>query len=189
MHTGLASTTIERLCRILVAVFNIASLIPFVVGAEEPHVLTVCDILKDLRPYSGKRVAVRGIVYQSREIFALGGLGCSQAFMTDGFTWPTALSLEAADYEEPGERRVAFQTDEAALSALTEVLRGRANQGSRRQEVWATFVGQIRVRGEYTIETVGNGRRQGNGYGDLAAYPAQLVIQTVRDVSLIEPGK
>jgi hypothetical protein len=150
-------------------------------------VMTVCDLLKDLRMYRGKVITVRGIVYESREIFALGGRDCSTRFVTNGFAWPNAISLESSDYPSQEYDRAEFRTDDDALLRLQESIR-LTPRGEGRPEVWATFVGQLRVRHEYISIRMGDGSIRGNGYGHLAWYPAQLVIKTVRDIAVVQPS-
>src|SRR5690242_2631720 len=66
-------------------------------------VLSVCEILPKLESYRGRIIAVRGVLYRSREIYALGGINCSSTFVTAGFDWPTAIELVYSTYTPHGE--------------------------------------------------------------------------------------
>ena len=38
----------------------------------DPPTITICDLFKDLPAHAGEMISVRGLLYQGREIFALG---------------------------------------------------------------------------------------------------------------------
>jgi hypothetical protein len=165
-----------------------------------PRTTSLCDLFKDLRSHAGEIVAVRGMLYRSREIYALGSR-CENKFVTaynwapvlkglpplpptGEFTWATALDLEGSSFAEEGERPVNFQTDEESLR-LTNLLIdegiAKLKLGVGEQpEIWVTVVGQLRLKDHYEIANI-NGALRGGGYGHLAICPGQLVIKEMRD--------
>jgi hypothetical protein len=127
-----------------------------------------------------QRAGVLSVCNRSREIYALGGINCSSTFVTAGFDWPTAIDLVYSTYTPHGEEPVNFATDEA-MQTINQKLRDQAKSGG---EVWVTVIGQLRVRKQYVLGRGGDGKLHGNGYGHLSLYPAQLVIKTVRDLTV-----
>ena len=134
-----------------------------------------------MESYRGHIIEVRGVLYRSREIYALGGVDCPSTFVTAGLKWPTAIDLVYSTYTPRGEKRVDFSTDEVTMQSVNQKIRDQAKDGG---EIWVTFIGQLRVRRQYFVGRGGDGKLHGNGYGHLSLYPAQLVIKTARDVAV-----
>ena len=149
--------------------------------AETP--LRVCEVLENLPRYRGKTITVRGMLYQSREITALGDTPCKQPLMTGDYQWPPALDLEYSSYRPSDESAVTFQTDLGNVdttSAEIRTLRKKAPGG----DVWVTVVGYLRAKDKYNVFLGGDRKWHGQGYGHLGTYPAQLVIRRMYQASL-----
>src|SRR5258708_6926727 len=84
---------------------------------DDPPTISICTLFRELRSYSGEMVAVRGMLYRGREIFAIGG-HCDFRFRTHynsglilpglpetgggEFEWPIAVDLKPSDFIEAG---------------------------------------------------------------------------------------
>ena len=149
---------------------------------DRPRVVTVCELMKDLKSFNGKILAVRGELSTGPEEFTVRDDKCGYRLVTEGHSWPCALWLTP-----PGglaETPVNFRVDETAFRQFwATVNEARAKRKSAR--VVATFVGKLETRTRFYGGPGANSPWIGNGFGHLNAYPGQVVLQTVKDV-LIE---
>ncbi len=151
--------------------------------ASEMKDLSVCDLMSRLTKERYKVVKVHGELYSSSEITALGSDPCATQFTAGGVRWPAALDLVSSEYRtDPKERAAPFVTDPAAMARLRAAIaeRNRLNRGAK---LIVTITGFLRARQKYVRMMTGYGS-QGNGYGHLGLYPAQLVIKTVDDIRI-----
>ena len=149
--------------------------------AETP--LRVCEVLENLPRYRGKTITVRGMLYQSREITALGDTPCKHPMRTGDHQWPPALDLEYSSYTPRGEAAVTFQTDLENVETTSAEVRALREKAPGR-DVWVTVTGHLRARGKYNVSLGGDGKWHGQGYGHLGIYPAQLVIRKMYQAGL-----
>ncbi len=152
--------------------------------ADEPKLktLTVCELLRDLATYQHKVVAVRGELMRGEEHFYLQGDRCSKKLVTSGFVWPDAINLE-----QPGspfvETPVLFKLDLVSMNDLALAIQ-KATAGGESVRIWATFVGKLETREHLEVVRTGTNKLVGYGFGHLNAFPAQVVYERVRDVTI-----
>jgi hypothetical protein len=72
---------------------------------------------------------------------------------------------------------VQFQTDIRSWDRLDAVVLREA-KARRREEIWVTVTGLVRAPEKYVRE----GGRIAAGYGHLGIFPAEIVVQQIRDV-------
>src|ERR1022692_4269451 len=76
-------------------------------AASRSTPLSVCELLAALPSYQDKVVTVRGIYY-----FGLREDNCKSTFVSQGYSWPSALDVVLSDSPPRfGDRPTAFQTD------------------------------------------------------------------------------
>ena len=172
----------------------------------EPKLLSICELFEDLRSYAGKTIAVRGLLYQGKEVFALGGQRCQSRFVTRylvtaglplpgtevvtaEYSWPTTINLTWSGSSFPeGELPAPFSTDSDSIRRTTAfIVKQRAELANVKEgvDVFVTVVGMLRVRSHYVIGRLPNGEPHGAGYGHLSYDPAELVIRTMRDPEVV----
>jgi hypothetical protein len=155
-----------------------------------PKVMSVCEILQDLRRWSGKDVIIIASMSVTFEGAVLHG-SCrgSDAVFLDGEEWPTMIAL-AASGAIP-ERTIPI--DEETLlqkKRSIDVREGRASPEQRDsgiQEkgsiqfgpVWVAMYGRIVTPQRLIAPTK---QRPGNGYGINGSLPAQLRIAGERQL-------
>jgi hypothetical protein len=155
-----------------------------------PPVIPLCDAFKDLRAYEGKTVALRGQLYSSSEISALGA-HCDHHFVTKytlsgGFS---VLPEPQLDYVWPDALNLGWGNDtnaDAVNHIYEEVRSERAKHGSRALDTLVTVVGKLALKDRYIIGRTPDGKPTGMGYGHLSIYPGQIVIKTMLDPVIIE---
>jgi hypothetical protein len=153
---------------------------------QQTPTVGVCDVMQNLESYSGKIITVRGEVYFSREVSALGDRQCTFSFEAAGRKWPNAFWLAGS---KPGnDTSVADHRQEeflsAVLSSLMELYWRAAPITEPPYAVSAVFTGVLTTNKEYWASHVPA------GFGHLGAYPAQLDVIAVKDVSVTpKPAK
>jgi hypothetical protein len=198
---GVPVATTRGYLRLLFALFGAVSFAT-AQTVPVPPTQSICQLFEDLRSHDGKQVSVRGVLYQSMEIFALGAhcddkarfattynwapalQGLPDTPPTGRYTWPTALDLKSASWVEDGEEPVRFQTDLDAWKRVNGVIDAqlvRLGLSEREVEISVTVVGQLRLKKRYEVGKSQDGTVRGGGYGHFGIYPAQLVIKTVAD--------
>jgi len=165
----------------------------------QPRLWSICELFEDLASHARTVVAVRGLLYQGGEIFALGGRCQSkfvtryQAFpglsgvtpeLTAEYVWPTAISLTYSANRSEGESPVTFSTDTDSVQRTIEYIKQRKvefKNAKSNTDAFVTVIGMLRVRSHYNIGLLPNGTVRGEGYGHLSIYPAELVILRMAD--------
>jgi hypothetical protein len=185
------------LCAVVVMILIEATGPAQQVDSNPLQTISVCELFKDLRSHAGQMVSVRGLLYRSSEISALGG-ECKEKFVTEygptlplfpgvpearsEYTWPTALDLAVSAHVERGEDPVLFQTDDEAIRTVyVQIASERVKLGEQESIIHVTVTGVLRIKGHYDVGKTGDGTLRGGGYGHLSAYPGQLVVKTMSD--------
>ncbi len=175
-------------------------------GTNNSDAQSICGLFKDLRSNAGKIVTVRGFLYTSDEVFALGGRGrCESKFVTTysafptlpnglefnaEFVWPDAIHFAMSKSVESGHF-VDYETDNKSISYVMNYItqertrmqsleKSQAGK-SREIDVLVTVTGMLQMKDHYNAGPIGNGTIRGDGYGHLKVYPAQLLINKMFD--------
>jgi hypothetical protein len=168
--------------------------------SPERPVWSICELFEDLTSHGGKIVAVRGLLYQGKEVFALGGR-CQSKFVTryqtlptlpgipdvtSEYVWPTTINLTFSSSPTPnGEIVPTFSTDFDSVQRVLAFIRKRRPDPRKEDvDVFVTVTGMLRVRSHYIIGQLPNGKPSGAGYGHLNIDPAQLVILRMSDPAI-----
>jgi len=165
----------------------------------QPRLWSICELFEDLASHAGTVVAVRGLLYQGGEIFALGDR-CQSKFVTQyqafpglpgvtpdltaEYVWPTAIWLTHSTNRSEGEAPVTFSTDTDSVDRTIEYIvkqrRTEFKNAKSNPDALVTVIGMLRAHSPY-IGPLPNGSMHGGGYGHLSAYPAELVILRMSD--------
>lgn len=146
-------------------------------------VIDICDVLRNPVSFNGKVVAIRGFFSDTDEGNWLMG-ECPVPLSTAGYVWKSHIFLIP-----PGSNFVLHATeyseDTAALKAFADKLKRRKDP--IRDKVLVTVVGKIETRENLEMEVYRDrdGRVRPAGFGHMNGAPAQLVLKTVRDVSIV----
>jgi len=129
--------------------------------------MSLCDLSADFSAYRNRRVAIRGVFFDGLR------QQCPQSCATG--SWPSFVDLVGSDVT--GEA-VWATLDQAERTAEREASRGR------RVEVWVTVQGILRASDRRSpagpCDRVVNG-----GFGHLASFPAQIVVERVDDIQIV----
>ena len=135
--------------------------------------LTVCEVLEDLQKYRGKIIQVRGRWNGP----ILEGRACAP-LKTGEYVWPSGVAIEL-----PSRAREEPATWTLDQEAYNQAYRKYLQAIEHTTEILVTFIGRLDAREEgLEIFRHPDGDVITNGYGHVGAYPAQLVIATVKDV-------
>ncbi len=141
-------------------------------------VIPICDLFRDLPAWKGKRIAVRGVFVGTTEGSWIVG-ACNGKFVTDGYRWPVALNHGSPAYYS----RAMARLYDANWPSPSE---GGPSRDTPFVNKTATFVGQLRMRSEYSVSCQPDGRYVGNGFGHLAGAAAELLVEGMRNVETPE---
>ncbi len=164
---------------------------------------TVCAVLQNPVKFNGKMVRIKGTVSAGFDQFIVRGSDCRQRIDgiwlaypegTKGKAGPDALlELQPASnfkgkYTAPERTPVKIDKDKEFKkfdSLLSQEHRkGGMCLGCRDYEVTATLVGRLDGVADATLKRDASGKIIGfGGFGNLNAYPARLVLQSVSDVT------
>jgi hypothetical protein len=168
---------------------------------------TVCDVLKNPATFNGKTVRIKGTVSAGFDQFIVRGPDCGQPVDgiwlaypdgTKGKAGPDALlELQAAHnfsgkFAAPARTPVTLEKDKEfkkfdSLLAKERDPGADTCLGCRKNEVNATLVGRLDGVANATLQRDAAGKIIGlGGFGNLNAYPARLVLQSVSDVTAKE---
>lgn len=168
---------------------------------------TVCDVLKNPAAFNGKTVRIKGTVSAGFDQFIVRGPDCGQPVDGIWLAYPEGakgkagpdalLELQAAHnfsgkYTAPTRTPVTLQRDKEfkkfdSLLAKERDPGADTCLGCRKNEVDATLVGRLDGVANATLQRDSTGKIIGlGGFGNLNAYPARLVLQSVSDVTAKE---
>jgi hypothetical protein len=168
---------------------------------------TVCDVVKKPAPFDGKIVRIKGTVVAGFDQFVIkdatdpncgypvNAIWLSYPQGTKGKAGPAAiLQIQPAknfsgQYTAP--TRAAVTLDKSKDFKQFDSLLAQTHQrgadlclGCTRYEVTATLVGRLDAVADATLKHDASGKIIGfGGFGNMNAYPARLVLQSVSDVT------
>jgi hypothetical protein len=165
---------------------------------------TICDVLKNPASFNGKMVRIKGTVSAGLDQFILRGPSCSQPVDAIWLAYPDGTKGKAAPdamleirpahnfagkYTAVERTPVKLEKDKE-FKQFDSLLAEEHNKGPytclgcRRYDVNATVVGRLDGVADASLQRDGSGKIVGfGGFGNMNAYPARLVIQSVSDVS------
>jgi hypothetical protein len=167
---------------------------------------TVCDILNNPQSFNGKIVRIKGTVAASFDRFAIEGAGCGQHVNGIWLSYPEGTKAKAGPIAvvelEPARnfagtvdaaQRTPVQLDKSKDfkqfdSLLATVFKESSMcLGCSRYKVNATLVGRLDGVAKAGVKRDSTGKIvEWSGFGNLSAYSARLVLQSVSDVAPLE---
>lgn len=165
---------------------------------------TVCDVLKAPKSFDGKTVRIKGTVVAGLDEFVVKDGDCGKSVNSIWLAYPQGAKAKsgplmmvelqpahnfAGKVEAENRPAVTLQKDKAfkqfdSLLAQKHAKDGSVCLGCARYSVQATLVGRLDGVDDATIQRDGSGKIIGlGGFGNLNAYPARLVLESVADVA------
>jgi hypothetical protein len=162
----------------------------------------VCDILAHPKDFDGKMVRVTGIVAAGFDEFVIRDTSCKQSVNAIWLAYPTGVKAKAGPIamvtlklaiNSPGQATSVsaipvtldtggdFKKFDSVLSASAKTP-GRC-LGCVRSTATATITGRLDAVDAVSLEKMGSMFTVVKGFGNLARYPARLVIQSIANVS------
>lgn len=162
----------------------------------------LCDILAHPKDFNGKMVRITGIVAAGFDEFVIRDTSCKQSVNAIWLDYPIGTKAKAGPIavitlqlakNSPGQAASVstmpvtldtggdFKKFDSILSASVKTP-GRC-LGCVRSTATATLTGRLDAVDAVTLEKTGSMFTVVNGFGNLARYPARLVIQSVANVS------
>ncbi len=135
--------------------------------------MTICDLFRNLKSHANKMITLKGVVLASPS-YTIGETGCPEAFVTDGFRWPTTVVLEF-----PAGEAMASPA-RTSLDKLNRAVLG-APKGAK---ISVTVTGTLKLKERYRRAQTHYGTL-GTGFGHLGASPALLVVKTIDDITVL----
>jgi hypothetical protein len=175
--------------------------------AAAPVDVSVCDVVKNPAPFDGKIVRIKGTVVAGFDEFAIKDATDPQCGFQVNAIWlsypqgskaksgPLAMvTVEpahnfAGTYKAPARTPVTLDKSKEfkqfdTLLAQTNDKIGGICLGCARYEVTATLVGRLDTVADATLKRDASGKIVGwGGFGNMNAYPARLVLQSVSEVT------
>jgi len=166
---------------------------------------TVCDILKNPASFNGKTVKVKGTVVAGFDQFAIRGADCGQRVDAIWLEYPEGTKAKAGPAAvlelQPAKNfagtvtaatRAAVTLDAKSKefkqfdSALSAQWKGNGMcLGCAKNTVTATLTGRLDGVADASLRRDGANKLIGfDGFGNLNAYAARLVIESVSDVTV-----
>ena len=149
---------------------------------SQDSTLSVCSVVAGLPRHANRVLTVLGAFESGPEQFSLKGVHCETPFITEGYTWPSALVLRFRGGPETPDS-LPFVPDSSSISAFQEALR-RARGKGLLVVGCLKVTGMIQMRDDYSIITQPDGQKRGHGFGHMSACPAQLIIKSIEVKSL-----
>lgn len=197
----LKRTVMKRCVFLILAIFALAAY-----ARAQVTDTTVCDVVRKPAPFDGKMVRIKGTVVVGFDEFIIkdagdpncgfevNGIWLAYPQGTKGKAGPAAmLSIQpahnfAGKYTAPTRAAVTldqskdFKQFDKLLAQTHE--KGGMCLGCARYTVSATLTGRLDTVADATIKRDGSGKIVGfGGFGNMNAYPARLVLQSVADVT------
>lgn len=153
-----------------------------------PPMLTVCEALSHPDLYDGRMVHVTGRVVGGNEGAWMEGDGCPRAYQTEGYAWPSVISLQrpSAHPDATHLHATDFVFDlesERTLASKYRKLRRRVAA----ECVSFTYTGLFETRLDWSDyrRVFASGRVEFIGFGHLSSAPAQLILRSKDDAAQI----
>jgi hypothetical protein len=143
--------------------------------------IRVCDVLSNLKKYENLEISVRGEWVHTEHGMYLRQ-SCGTKLITKAHVWPNSIWIQLPWLER--EDPVNYVIDKRKLSAARERADGILSRARPGAVVYATFTGKLQARESLTAIPRTNGGTMGNGFGHLNAFPAQIVIRSVENISI-----
>ena len=164
---------------------------------------TVCDILKDPQSFNGKMVRVKGTVSAGFDQFVVKGVGCGERLNAIWLSYPEGTKAKAGPAVVLQLQPAKNFTGTVAAVERTPVQIDKNDKDVKQFDSWlsAPYKGDGLCIGcrRYTVNATLVGRLDGvaarlqrdkagkivsiNGFGNLNAYSARLVLQAVSNVT------
>ena len=168
---------------------------------------TVCDVVKKPAPFDGKMVRIKGTVVAGLDEFVIkdaadpncgfqvNAIWLSYPQGTKGKAGPAAMvQVQPArnfqgQYTPPARTPVTLDKSKEfkqfdSMLAQTHDKGANVCLGCTRYEVTATLVGRLDTVADASLKRDASGKIVGfGGFGNMNAYPARLVLQSVSDVT------
>lgn len=143
--------------------------------ADPDKVMTVCEILREPSRYNGKKVAIRGEYLIWGHGVYLRGEECSSVELPKGREWAAVVDILL--WQDEIQRR-GFNPEQI-YKAIGEIdLVMERSEPTRKSEevrrVTLTLVGTFDTRDRFDGQT--------GGFGDGGGAPAQMIVDSVRDI-------
>lgn len=143
-------------------------------------VYSVCEVLQKLDSLNGKVIAVRGIVSGGQGTFLIDR--CQSKLTVKGFTWPDAIWLEFPRDDTP------FEADLDAYFRIREAIKHLRQH--KDDQVMITVVGLLEAKDLDKVTGLNSlGKPIGFGFGAGNLAPAQLVVKTEMNPSVVRKSK
>jgi hypothetical protein len=176
---------------ILVAVsvsLGILSLSAQAMADQTTKALSPCELIEHRTEYNGRIVTVQGEVGGGGHgAWLVASSGCHYKLITQGVEWPNAIYLNYPTNQSRNEANYAnFRVDWKAIQRADERVR-HSGFNPDRDRVIITYVGRFVTYLDLDKRVslgVPGALRLGFGPVGLGA-PAQLLIKTIRDVSIV----
>ena len=149
--------------------------------------LSVCEILAHPLKYDGLLVTIRDRVEGTDEGGWLVGDRCPGVFVTDGYVWPSSISLEMPTIPSNLRLHSVDFTYNWQSSKRVDAKYHRLLRSGPRDCMVFTYTGLFETRRDWSAAKVifPNGTSRVIGFGHLNDAPAQLLMKSGDDVSLI----
>lgn len=165
---------------------------------------TVCAVLKDPASFNGKTVRIKGTVVASFDQFIITDGDCGKDADGIWLAYPQGTKAKSgpvmmvevapahnfAGTAAPGARPAVTLTRDKAFKQFDSSLAQKHEQfgvlclDCPRYRVQATLVGRLDGVADATVQRDAKGKITGlGGFGNLNAYPARLVLESVTDVA------
>lgn len=168
--------------------------------------VNVCDVVKNPAPFNGKMVRIKGTVFAGFDQFAIKDptdpncgfpvdviwLDYPQGTKGKAGAWAVVELQPAKNFagQAPAPVPAPVTLDKSKDFKQFDSLLAQTHQkssmclGCTRYEVTATLVGRLDTVADATLKRDASGKIIGlGGFGNMNAYPARLVLQSVSDVT------
>ena len=147
-------------------------------SASQP--LTICEVMPDLTAYNNQVVTIKGEYLFDPEHSSISAT-CKQHFTTFGYDWPSALQLRRVSVDDD-PAKIPFVPDSESIESFHRAV-GSVKALTVQGCIVAT--GMIRTKDDYSPKLrMSNGQMRGLGFGHRNAFPGQLILKSVRVISL-----
>lgn len=145
-----------------------------------------CDVLGHLSDHAGRRVTIRTQLVLTKEGTFMRDARCSQGPITAGFEWPPFIAWVFPSQKEvlPAE----YRFDNLAFSKFSEAVKA-TQMSPAALTVTATVSGILATEPNPKFIRGGDGSIKPAGFGHLGQFPAELLVESIRDWVVIAPRK